>query len=100
MLKGSDQINGMIAVIPAMAGIFQIFSSLIFEKMAKRKNTMVRMAIGLRIILAMVYFIPMIMMPLGLGLEAFVLCFIVAYTINALNTPALVNWLVELTPYL
>lgn len=98
MLKGSDQINGMIAVIPAMAGIFQIFSSLIFEKMARRKDTMVKMAIGLRSILALVYFIPMIMMPLGLGLEAFALCFIVAYTINALNTPALVNWLVELTP--
>ncbi|QUI22590.1 MFS transporter [Vallitalea pronyensis] len=98
MLKGSDQINGMIAVIPAMAGVFQIFSSLIFEKMTKRKHTMVKMAIGLRSILALVYFIPMLMMPLGLGLEAFVLCFIIAYTINALNTPALVNWLVELTP--
>lgn len=98
MLKGSDQINGMIAVIPAMTGLFQIFSSLIYEKKTRRKDTMIRLAIALRTALALVYFVPMLLIPLGVGLEAFAVCFVIAYTINALNTPALVSWLVDLTP--
>lgn len=98
LLKGSDQINGMVAVIPAVVGILQIFSSLIYERLESRKRTIIRMAIVLRLLLALVYFVPMLLMPLGVGLEAFIICYILAYSINALNAPAIVNWIVDLTP--
>jgi MFS family permease len=98
LLEGSEQINGMVAVIPAIVGLLQIFSSLIFEKLESRKKTIISMAIVLRTLLSIVYFIPMFLIPYGLGLQSFVICYILAYSMQALVVPAIVNWIVELTP--
>jgi MFS family permease len=98
LLDGSEQINGMIAVIPAIVGLLQIFSSIIFERLESRKKTIIAMATTMRVLLSAVYFIPMIFIPYGLGLHAFIVCYFIAYSINALNAPALGNWLVDITP--
>lgn len=98
LLNGSEQVNGMVAVAPAIVGLLQIFSSLIFERLESRKKTIISMAIVLRSLLSLVYFIPMLLIPIGFGLEAFILCYILAYSMNALISPALFNWLVDVTP--
>lgn len=98
LLNGSEQINGIIAVVPATVGLLQIFSSMIFEKLESRKKTIISMAIALRCLLSLVYFIPMLLIPLGYGLQAFIICYVIAYCMNALICPALFDWLVNVTP--
>lgn len=98
LLGGSDRINGMIAVTPAIAGVFQIVSPLIFERMVTRKKTAVLIAVFLRLFLSSVFFLPIIMDKIGIGLQTFIVLFALAYTLNALLAPVISNWMVEVTP--
>lgn len=98
LLGMSDQLNGMIAVVPAITGVFQIFSPMIFERMEKRKNTIFMIAIFLRFFLSSVFFIPILLMHYGIALQAFIIIYILAYSLNSLIGPAISSWMVDLTP--
>lgn len=98
LLGTSDQLNGMIAVVPAITGIFQVFSPLIFERIKKRKNTIFMIALFLRVFMSSVFFIPILLMHFGIALQAFIIMYTIAYTLNALLGPAIASWMVDLTP--
>lgn len=98
LLNGSNGLNGMIAVIPAVMGVLQVFSAIIYEKKDKRKPTIIMMASILRVMLSLVYFIPMLLLPYGFTLESVIVIYAIAYAMNALIAPPLSNWLVDLTP--
>ncbi len=98
LLGISDQLNGMIAVIPAITGIFQIFSPMIFERIEKRKNTILYIALFLRIFLSSVFFVPIILMRFGIALQAFIIIYALAFSLNSLIGPAISSWMVDLTP--
>lgn len=98
LLGISDQLNGMIAVVPAITGIFQVFSPLIFERIEKRKNTILFIAIFLRLFLSSVFFIPILMMHYELGIQTFIVIYSLAFALNSLIGPAISSWLVDLTP--
>ncbi|WP_105615206.1 MFS transporter [Vallitalea okinawensis] len=98
LLGGGDDINGVIAVIPAATGIFQIFSSVFFEKMASRKKAIISVASIFRILLATIYFIPILLLKTGYSLQLFVLIYCLSYGLNAFLMPAVANWMINLTP--
>ncbi len=101
-LGGSESINGILGVVPAAAGLFQLFASLIRKEGQSRKQLIVQWATFLRIFLSIVYFVPFLFMKLGasemLVLGSFVVCFIFAFILNALIAPYVGSWLIDLVP--
>ncbi|NDL67744.1 MFS transporter [Anaerotalea alkaliphila] len=98
MLGGSEQINGFIGVIPAIAAFFQLFSSLIYEGSAHRKRAIFRTALIYRILIAGLYLLPVALLPLGISLPVFMAMYMGAYAMNGLLAPAVSDWMVRLTP--
>lgn len=101
-LGGGQTINGMLGVIPAAAGIFQIFSSLLLKGGKSRKEQVIRIGIILRILLSSIYFIPFIVMNVGgsknLVITSFIACFALAFIANGLAAPMISGWLIDLAP--
>lgn len=101
-LGGSESLNGILGVVPAAAGLFQLFSSLIRKEGQSRKELAIRWATFLRIFLSSVYFVPFLFMKLGaakpLVLGSFVVCFAFAFILNAFIAPYIGSWLIDLVP--
>lgn len=98
MIGVSDSLNGIIAVIPALTGVFQLLSPIIFEGMQRRKKTIIAIVAIFRLLLSTVYFIPLLLMKSGYSVPIFILLFALSYAMAAIMAPALTDWLVMLTP--
>ena len=98
LLGGSDSLNGTMGAIPAVMGFTQVISSLYFERMQQRKKPMLKMIAFLRLALSLIYIIPVLLIPTGISLQLFILLYIVAFALNGLMAPALMEWLVVSTP--
>ncbi len=101
-LGAGESVNGMLGVVPAAAGIFQIFSSLLLKGGKSRKEQAIKIAIVLRILLSSIYFVPFIVMKLGgnssLVLISFITCFVLAFIANSFIAPMISGWLIDLAP--
>lgn len=101
-LGAGKSVNGMLGVVPAAAGIFQILSSLLLKGGKNRKQQVIKIAIILRVLLSSIYFVPFIAMKLGgsqsVILLSFISCFILAFIINSLISPMISGWLIDLSP--
>lgn len=99
MLGGSDSLNGTMGAIPAIMGFMQIASSLYIEQIKERKSLIIKMVTVLRIMLGLLYIVPILLMPLGISLQTFIALYIVGFAMNALAAPAVSEWLVNSTPH-
>lgn len=98
LLKGSDALIGYITVIPLMTGMFQVISPLVFERLNSRKALILKMIVPLRLALALIYLLPLALMPLGVSLKVLVVIYASCYALNAFVMPPFINWLAEVTP--
>lgn len=97
-LGASDEFNGIIGAIPALAGVVQIFSSLVFEKLEKRKFLISIMCFCYRFLLGLMFFIPFIIQNTNYRLIALASFYGLAYVLASFITPPASNWIVEMTP--
>lgn len=98
MLGGSDSLNGTMGAIPAIMGFMQVVSSLYMESLKERKKVIVKLVICLRVMLGLIYIVPLLMLPFGISLELFIVLYIAGFGLNALVSPAISEWLVNSTP--
>lgn len=101
-LGGAETLNGTLGVIPSAMGILQIFSVLLIRKGTSRKSVTLKIVIALRTFMAILYFVPFALMLMGASasvmLAGFIVCFILVYTMNALVTPIIGGWIIDVTP--
>jgi Na+/melibiose symporter-like transporter len=97
-MGASDQFNGIIAAIPALAGVIQVFSPFVFEKLKNRKIVISILCFFYRLILGMLVFIPLIVGDKFLRLTLLAIMYFVAYLAASFITPAAGNWIISLTP--
>lgn len=97
-LGASDQFNGILAAIPALAGAIQVFSPMVFEKMRNRKLLIAALCIFYRLTLGLMGFIPLIFQDKLVRLTVLASMYFLAYLAASFLTPAAGNWIVSLTP--
>jgi MFS family permease len=97
-MGASDEFNGIIGAIPVFAGVAQSFSSLVFEKLERRKFLVSIMCLMFRVLLGIMFFIPFVFKKSATRLLALAAIYGIAYVLAAFITPAASNWIVSLTP--
>ncbi|MCM8711479.1 MFS transporter [Clostridium sp. SYSU_GA19001] len=97
-MGASDEFNGIIGAIPVFAGVAQMFSSLVFEKLHRRKFLISLLCLIFRLLLGIMFFIPLFTSNTALRLALLAVIYGLAYSLSAFITPALSNWLIDLTP--
>jgi Na+/melibiose symporter-like transporter len=97
-LGGSDEINGIIGAIPAMAGVIQILSSLVFEKLRHRKFLVAILCFLYRFTLGMMFFVPFFIKGQTPRIIAVATIYLIAYCLAAFITPAASTWITDLVP--
>lgn len=97
-LGATDEFNGLIGAIPAVAGIVQIFSSLLFEKLEHRKLIISLLCFSYRTLLGLMFFIPLFIHSTSLRLAVLAFFYGIAYCMAAFITPAAASWVADLTP--
>jgi MFS family permease len=97
-LGANDQFNGIIGAIPALAGIIQVFSPMVFEKMQKRKFLISILCLFYRLLLGFMVFIPLITPNTTARLALLAGSYFLAYLSASFITPAAGNWIIELAP--
>jgi MFS family permease len=98
MLGGSDSLNGVMGAMPAVMGFMQIASSLYFERLHQRRRSILSVVTLLRVMLSIIYIVPLFFIKSGISLEIFVILYVLAFATNAILAPALMDWLVTSTP--
>jgi MFS family permease len=97
-LGATDEFNGLIGAIPAVAGIVQIFSSLVFEKLQHRKFLISLLCFLYRLFLGLMIFIPVMIQDTTVRLIALAIMYSLAYGMAAFITPPAANWIMDLIP--
>lgn len=97
-MGASDEFNGVIAAIPALAGVIQIFSSIVFERMQHRKFLISILCLTFRILLGVMFFIPVFIQGSIPRLISLAGMYGLAYLIASFISPPASNWMVDLTP--
>lgn len=97
-LGASDQFNGILAAIPALAGIIQVFSPMVFEKLKNRKVIVSFLCLFFRLTLGLMVFIPVLVQDKLLRLTLLASFYFLAYLAASFITPAAANWIISLTP--
>ena len=97
-LGASDEFAGIIGAIPALTGIIQLFSSIIVERLERRK---LLVSIGYfisRMLLSIMVLIPVYFQGTEARLTALAVIYGMAYLISAFIESSTSNWMVDLTP--
>jgi Na+/melibiose symporter-like transporter len=97
-MGANDEFNGIIAAIPVLAGVVQILSSFVFEKIEQRKFLISILCLFFRSMLGLIMFIPLIATDATTRLLLLGGGYGVAYLIASFIIPPASNWIVDLTP--
>lgn len=97
-MGASDEFNGIIGAIPALAGVVQIFSSMVFEKLERRKFLISILCFIYRLMLGIIFLIPFMVKNTNLRLITLALMYGISYILASFITPPASNWIVDLTP--
>ncbi|MCX8132290.1 MAG: MFS transporter [Clostridia bacterium] len=97
-LGANDQFNGIIAAVPALSGVIQVISPMIFEKLARRKFLISLFCIIFRLLLGTMVFIPLLVESKLMRLSLLFGMYLAAYLMVSFISPAASNWLINLTP--
>jgi len=97
LMGADDSFNGIIGAVPTLAGLVQVFSPLIFERLKSRKLIITLLCLIHRILLSLIFYIPLIVRDTNLRLVILALTIFLAYVSAGIMTPAVSNWLISLT---
>ena len=97
-MGASDEFNGIIAAVPAAAGVVQMFSSIVFEKMVHRKFMIAAGSFLSRSLLSLMFLIPLLIHGVNGKLAMLGIIYLLVHLILSFITPASSNWIVDLTP--
>lgn len=97
-IGANDQFNGIIAGVPALAGVVQILSPLAFERKIRRKPLIVAITLIYKLILGMMLFIPLLVQEKQARLALLFSMYLAAFLLSSFVTPAANNWLISLVP--
>ena len=97
-LGAGDSFNGIIGAIPVLAGIIQLISPIVFEKMEKRKLTVTILCLIHRLLLGLMVFIPFIVKGQTSRLALVGALYFVSYLAVSFINPAASGMLIDLVP--
>ena len=98
LMGASKQVIGMLGGLPILAAIVQFFAPLVFERLSRRKPTVVFIMIICRLSMCLMFLLPLLI-PSGAGrIIVFGLLLTMAYSSANLITPAFYLWLASLVP--
>lgn len=97
-LGAGDSFNGIIAAIPVLAGVIQLFSPIVFEKMEKRKHIVMLLCLIHRLLLGFMVFIPFIVKGQSARLAMVAAVYFISYLAVSFINPAASGWIIDLTP--
>ena len=97
-LGASDSVNGIIGALPVLTCVIQMFSSMVFEKLPHRKFLISTLCFLFRFLLGLMFFIPLMGLGKTTNITLVILIYGLAYSISAIISPPVSNWLVNLTP--
>jgi len=97
-LGASDAINGIISGMPICAGVLQLFSPVVFRRMAKIKPVVTIFALVHRLLFSVMLSVPIFLSDSRARMTAFMILYVLGYTIGSFIGPSAANWLVSLVP--
>jgi MFS family permease len=97
-MGATDEFNGIIGAIPVFAGVVQLFSGIVFEKLEKRKFLISISCLFFRLLLGLMFFIPFIMKGTNTRLTLLAGTYGLAYLFASFISPPANNWIVSLIP--
>ena len=97
-LGASDYINGIIFALPSFVGVVQIFSSLVFEKLEKRKPLITLLSFIYRLLISSIFLIPFFVSNSNVRIWLLAIFYSIACALNSFISPSACNLLVNLTP--
>lgn len=98
LLGASDQIAGIIAAIPVLAGIIMVISPIVFERMENRKIIVALFCLIGRLMLGSMVFIPILNITYQMKIVMLILTFLVANLFISFSLPAAQIWQQGITP--
>ena len=97
-LGANDEIAGIIAAIPVLAGIITALSPAVYEKMRSRKLITCLFCFIGRLLLGLMIFIPLIRLDKAFKISLLIFVFLAANLLLAFTIPASQTWLLAITP--
>lgn len=97
-LGANDQVNGIIGAVPTLAGIIMLFSPMVLERLIRRKFLITFFAFFSRILLSLMFCIPLLLKNSFFSLGLLIVMFLAANLLVAFITPAASNWIISITP--
>jgi len=97
-LGGGDSFNGLIGALPVFAGIVQLISPILLEKMEKRKMLVSFLCFFHRFLLSLMVFIPYMAKGQSARLALVAIIYFVSLISVNFIYPAASGWLIDLTP--
>ncbi len=97
-LGASDQIIGLIAAIPLLANILQMFSPIFLEKLTSRKSLIVNTCFLYRSLLGLMIVIPLLTQNTSARVLLLGGMYFAAYLIFSFSNPAGGSWIISLVP--
>lgn len=97
-LGATDTINGIIGAIPTLAGIVQVISPIVFEKINRRKIYVAFLALLFRLLLSSMILIPAVFTGTTQRVWSLAIIYFLAYVIASFINPPASNWIASLTP--
>ncbi len=97
LMGADDSFNGLIGAVPALAGIIQILSPMVFENLSRRKIWVSIFSFIHRLLLGGMVFIPLLVTEMSARLYTIWAVYFISYACTSFATPAASNWIVSLT---
>lgn len=98
MLGADDSLNGIIGAIPTLSCVVQLFSSAVLENLKEKKFTIAVLAFAHRLLLTLLFFVPLFIPGKALRLLTVIVIFAAAHACGAFIGTGAGNWLRKLVP--
>jgi len=97
-LGADDSLNGIIGSIPLLLCSLQMFSSILLESLTRKKGLIVGFSFVHRLLLSMVFFLPLFITQPLIRLAAVVVLYGIAHFFGASIGTGTGNWILQLVP--
>lgn len=94
----SDEISGIIAGIPILTGVIQIFSPIIFEKIEKKKFLICLSYLLNRVLLGFMYLVPLMVEGTSNRIILMLSMYVLSSAFSSFASSPIGGWLVDLAP--
>jgi hypothetical protein len=97
-LGATDSINGIIGSLPLLLCLLQMFSAVLLESMRRKKAILTAFSLIHRLLLASVFFVPLIIENPAFRLLALIVIYGTAHFFGAFIGTGIGNWILQLVP--